>query len=160
MRPSWDKYFLDIAKLVATRATCDRKHVGAVVVNNNRRIVSTGYNGVPSGTPHCDEIGHQLVEIDGRKSCIATLHAESNALDDAGRNANGCTMYTTCIPCYECAKRIINSGIKRVVYLEYYQSRNTHLVVNYFCSAGVLLEEYGGSKTDVWDDVAKEWKNC
>src|SRR3954462_7850362 len=113
-RPTIDEYFLQMAALTATRATCDRKPVGAVIVKD-KRTVSTGYNGSPKGMPHCDEAGHLLKVVDGRESCIRTLHAESNALDDAGRRAEGGTLYCTVTPCYECAKRIINAGIVRVV---------------------------------------------
>lgn len=144
-RPTWDTYFLRIAELVATRATCDRKHVGAVLVDKDHRIVATGFNGAPSGLPHCDDAGHELKEIDGRESCVRTLHAESNALDYAGCRAKGCTLYVTVIPCYDCAKRIVNAGICRVVYGEYYESRNTKLVANYLQTEGyVKLEALGG----------------
>lgn len=136
-RPEWDDYFMAIARAVARRATCDRKLVGAVIVDAQRRIVATGYNGAPRGLPHCDDAGHELKEIDGRMSCVRTLHAESNALDDAGRRAEGCVLYVTVIPCYDCAKRIVHAGIKRVVYGEYYQSRNTELVLGYLATAGV-----------------------
>lgn len=140
-RPSWDTYFIQMASLVSTRGTCDRKRVGAVLVNEHKRLVSTGYNGTPKGVPHCDDegVGHTLAEIDGRQSCIATLHAESNALDDAGRNARGGTIYTTVIPCFDCAKRIVNAGVVRVVYSEYYESRKTTLVVEYFERVGIPL---------------------
>src|SRR5690349_1035987 len=74
-RPTWDEYFLDIAFSVAERSTCDRAHVGAVLVRD-RRILATGYNGSPAGLPHCDEVGHLL--IDGH--CVRTLHAEQNAI--------------------------------------------------------------------------------
>ena len=141
MRPDWDKYFMEIAHVVAKRATCDRKHVGAVIVDENRRIVSTGYNGSPAGLPHCDDVGHELKEIDGRDSCVRTLHAESNALDDAGRRAYGGYLYVTVIPCYDCAKRIVNAGIGHVTYGEYYESRNTDLVVDYFKEANVELQQ-------------------
>ncbi len=139
LRPSWDAYFMNIAKLVATRATCDRKHVGAVIVDERHRIVSSGYNGAPKGTPHCDDVGHDLKEINGRPSCIRSLHAESNALDDAGRRAFGGTLYVTVIPCYECGKRIVNAGIRRVIYGEYYASQNTSLVEDYFTQADVEM---------------------
>lgn len=139
MRPTVDQYFIRLAELAATRATCDRKHVGAVIVWN-KRVISTGYNGSPKGLPHCDEEGHLLKTIDGRESCVRTLHAESNALDDAGREAEGCTLYCTVTPCYECAKRIINAGIVRVVIGGHYQSQNTDLVLPLFEDAGVLLE--------------------
>ena len=113
-------------------ATCPRKHVGAVLVDPNKRIVATGFNGSPAGASHCTDVGCYLKNIGGRDSCIRTLHAESNAIDYAGRNARGCTLYTTVIPCFECAKRIINAGIARVIYDEYYESRGTSEVVKVF----------------------------
>ena len=119
MRPDWNTYFLRLAYLTATRATCDRKHVGAVLVSPDHRVVAMGYNGAPAGMDDCDTSGHELV--DGH--CVRTLHAESNAIDYAGRLAQGCTLYTTVVPCYDCAKRIVNSKIVRVVFDEAYSSR-------------------------------------
>lgn len=150
MRPSWDVYFMRMAHVVATRATCDRKHVGAVLVDHQHRIVATGYNGSPRGMSHCDDVGHELKEIDGRMSCVRTLHAESNAIDYAGRRADGGTLYTTVIPCYDCAKRIVGVGIVRVVYGEYYQSRNSNLVVNYMNGANVKLQLLEGEEWGSW----------
>lgn len=148
-RPPWDEYFLRIAHLVATRATCDRKHVGAVVVNRHHRIIATGYNGSPHGMPHCDDVGHELKEIDGRNSCIRTLHAESNALDECGHlEAAGGTIYVTVTPCYDCAKRIIQHRIAKVVYAEHYQSRNTDLVADLLTSADVKVRHLPLSSAD------------
>lgn len=144
MRPSWNEYFMSMACLVAQRATCDRKKVGAIMVDANRRVVATGYNGAPRGLPHCDDDGHELAIIDGRESCIRTLHAESNALDYAGKDAGGCTLYVTVIPCFDCAKRIINSGIARVYYGEWYQSRKSQLVEALFAQASVPLTKFMG----------------
>lgn len=128
-RPSWDQYFLNLAYLTATRATCPRKQVGAVLVDTIHHVVlSTGYNGAPRGMPHCLDVGCEIKSIEGRGSCMRTLHAESNAIDFAGSDLYGSTLYTTVIPCYDCAKRIVNAGITRVVYSEYYESRNTDLV--------------------------------
>ncbi len=113
-RPDWDDYFLDIAFAVAERSTCDRAHVGAVLVSD-RRILTTGYNGAPSGLPHCDEVGHLLV--DGH--CVRTLHAEQNAIIQAalhGVSIGGSTAYVTHQPCLTCAKMLINAGIRRVVF--------------------------------------------
>jgi dCMP deaminase len=138
VRPSIDEYFLKIAYDVATRATCDRKLVGAVVVKD-KRILSTGYNGAPKGMPHCDDSGHQLKNINGRDSCVRSLHAESNALDFAGQQADGATIYCTALPCYECSKRIVNAGIKKVVYGEYYQSQNSEEVFGLLKQANVEL---------------------
>lgn len=113
-RPSWDEYFLQIAFTVAQRSTCDRAHVGCVLVRD-RRILATGYNGAPAGLPHCDDVGHLMV--DGH--CVRTLHAEQNALIQAalhGVSTEGATAYVTHQPCLTCAKMLINAGIRRVVY--------------------------------------------
>lgn len=118
-RSSWDQYFMDIAKQVATRATCDRKHVGAVLVRN-RTILSTGYNGSIRGLPHCDEVGH-MMEND---HCVATVHAEANAIIQAARNGvgiDGATIYTTASPCWPCFKLVANSGLVRIVFGEFYR---------------------------------------
>lgn len=124
-RVSWDQYFMNIATQVATRATCDRKHVGAVIVKN-KTILSTGYNGSPRGLPHCDEVGHELKDMGGRQSCVRTVHAEANAIAQAARAGtavDGAYLYTTASPCYDCLKLLINAGIKKIVCLEFYDSR-------------------------------------
>ena len=110
---------MDIAKQVATRATCDRKHVGAVVVRD-RTILSTGYNGSIRGMPHCDEVGHMMES----GHCVATVHAEANAILQAAKNGvriDGATLYTTASPCWPCFKLIANSGCVRIVYGEFYR---------------------------------------
>ena len=110
---------MDIAKQVATRATCDRKHVGAVVVRD-RTILSTGYNGSIRGMPHCDEVGHMMEN----GHCVATVHAEANAILQAAKNGvriDGATLYTTASPCWPCFKLIANSGCVRIVYGEFYR---------------------------------------
>ncbi len=118
-RPDIDQYFLDIAQVVAKRATCDRAHIGAVLVKN-KYIISTGYNGAPRGLGHCDEIGHQM-END---HCVRTTHAEQNAIIQAavhGSSTEGCTLYSTHSPCKICTKIILNAGIQRVVSLQHYR---------------------------------------
>ena len=118
-RASWDEYFMNIAREVATRATCDRKHVGAVIVRE-RSILATGYNGSIAGLPHCDEEGH-LME-DGH--CVRTIHAETNAVIQAARNGvriDGAGIYVTASPCFGCFKVIANAGIKRICYAEFYR---------------------------------------
>jgi len=134
-KPSWDDYFMQHAYLAARRASCDRKHVGAVIVTPDHRVAATGYNGSPAGMDDCDEVGHEI----SANHCIRTLHAESNAIDYAGRTAMGCTLYVTVIPCYDCAKRIVNAGVHRVVYDEFYASRygKSDQVVQFFTEAGV-----------------------
>ena len=124
-RPNWDEYFMDVAKVVAKRATCPRKSVGAVIVNN-RTILSTGYNGSPRGLPHCIDFGCEMKEMGGRQSCVRTVHAEANAIAQAARSGTaiqGATIFTTASPCYDCLKLIINAGITRVVCFEFYGSR-------------------------------------
>lgn len=124
-KQSYDEYFMRIADVVASRATCDRKLVGAVLVVN-KTLVSTGYNGAPRGMPECDSVGHELKHMGGRMSCVRTIHGEANALVQAARNGSrveGGTLYTTASPCYDCMKLIINAGIVRVVCKEFYASR-------------------------------------
>jgi dCMP deaminase len=136
-RPSWDDYFMDISLQVAKRSTCDRLRVGAIIVKD-RRILTTGYNGAPAGLPHCDEIGHLMV--DGH--CVRTLHAEQNAIIQAalhGVSVEGSALYVTHQPCLTCAKMIINAGIRRVVYAGHYPDENA---VAFLTQAGVVLELY------------------
>jgi dCMP deaminase len=118
-RTPWDEYFMMIAVQAATRSTCDRKHVGAVIVRD-KTILSTGYNGSIRGLPHCDDIGH-LME---NGHCIATVHAEANAIIQAAKNGvaiDGADIYVTASPCWNCFKLIANSGIKRIFYGEFYR---------------------------------------
>jgi dCMP deaminase len=118
-RSSWDKYFMDIAKQVSTRATCDRKHVGALLVRD-RIILSTGYNGSIRGLAHCDEVGHMMEN----GHCVATVHAEANAIIQAAKNGvriDGATIYTTASPCWPCFKLIANAGVTRIVFGEFYR---------------------------------------
>ena len=118
-RASWDEYFMQIARTVATRATCDRKHVGAVIVRD-RSILATGYNGSVRGLEHCDEVGHMME--DGH--CVRTIHAEANAIVQAARNGvriDGATVYVTASPCWPCFRMIANAGIVRIVFGEFYR---------------------------------------
>jgi dCMP deaminase len=123
-RASWDEYFMAIARQVATRSTCDRKHVGAVVVRE-RMILTTGYNGSIRGLPHCDDVGH-LME-DGH--CVRTTHAEANALIQAARNGvqvGGAGIYVTASPCFGCFKLIANAGLSRIVFGEFYRDQRIY----------------------------------
>ena len=143
-RPTWDEYFLEVMKSVAARATCDRGRNGSVIVKE-KRILSTGYVGAPSGLPHCDEIGHLLKKVtheDGRESmhCLRTAHAELNAITQAakfGVSIEGSTIYSKMEPCSACAMAIINSGIKRVVCeMQYHAAQETR---DMFKQAGIEL---------------------
>src|SRR3989344_7389858 len=141
-RPSWDEYFLEVAKVVATRSTCDRANVGAIIVKN-KVILSTGYNGAPRGLSHCDDIGHEIV--DGH--CIRTAHAEVNAIAQAAKNGTpieGASFYLTISPCYDCFKMIVNAGIKEVIYGNFYMSRyeSSKAVLSLAKKAGVKLTEF------------------
>ena len=135
-RTPWDEYFMRIALQAATRSTCDRKHVGAVIVRD-KAILSTGYNGSIRGMPHCDDVGH-MMEND---HCIATVHAEANAIIQAARNGvaiNAADIYVTASPCWHCFQLIVNSGIKRIVFLEFYRDAKILKIAK---EAGIKLEQ-------------------
>jgi len=112
-------YYKNILGAVSSRASCNRAIVGAILVRN-RSIISTGYNGSPRGLQHCDDIGHLI----SNNHCVRTIHAEVNAILCAARNGiniNGCELYSSYKPCFQCMKIIINSGIKRVFYFNDYK---------------------------------------
>jgi len=118
-RVSWEEYFMNIAKEVATRSTCDRKHIGSVIVKD-KTILSTGYNGSIRGMPHCDEAGH----IMENNHCVATIHAEANAILQAAKNGvmiDKAEVYITASPCWPCFKMLANAGIKKIYYGEFYR---------------------------------------
>jgi len=123
MRLSREEYYFKVVMAVAERSTCDRGKVGAILVKDGR-IISTGYAGAPAGMPHCDEVGHEFQKrrmAHGMKfeskHCIRTVHAELNAILQAakfGVAVNGADLYCKVFPCYDCAKAIVNVGIKKV----------------------------------------------
>lgn len=122
MRPDWDEYFMDLACLIRERSTCLRRKVGAVIVKDNR-ILTTGYNGVPPKMRHCEEVGclREKLNIPSgtRHELCRALHAEQNAVIQAakyGISIDGSTIYITDQPCVICAKILIASGIKRIVF--------------------------------------------
>jgi dCMP deaminase len=134
-RISWDEYFMNIAIQAATRSTCDRKHVGAVIVRD-KTILSTGYNGSIRGLPHCDDIGHMMEN----GHCVATVHAEANAIIQAAKHGtmiNGADIYVTASPCWDCFKLIANSGIKRIFYYEFYRDER---IIKIATQAGIELK--------------------
>ena len=125
-RPSWETYFMDITHLVAKRSTCRRRSVGAILVKD-KRILATGYNGAPSGIPHCIDIGCLREEMDiasgQRHELCRGIHAEQNAIIQAafhGVSVNGASLFCTNLPCSICAKMIINAGIRKIYYLSGY----------------------------------------
>ena len=121
---------MNIANEVATRSTCDRKHVGAVIVRD-KTILSTGYNGSIRGLPHCDEVGHEM-END---HCIRTIHAEANAIVQAARNGvqiDNTEIFITASPCYDCFKMIANAGIKIIYYSEFYREERRMQMLHFY----------------------------
>ena len=145
-RPLWDEYFFGIMHAIGARATCDRGRSGCVIVRD-KKIISTGYVGAPTGCKHCDEIGHEMhtvIDDDGAQSrhCIRTTHAEQNALAQAakfGVSTDGAILYVKMTPCYVCAKMIINAGIKRVVAENGYHTGKRSKEI--FKEAGVKFEQ-------------------
>lgn len=144
-RPTWDEYFMAIAKLAATRSTCLRRQVGAVLVQG-RHIIATGYNGAPEGLPHCLEVGClredlQVPSGQRHEMCIG-VHAEQNLLIQAalaGSSPEGATLYCTHQPCIICAKILINARVKRVVFLGDYPDALSRRLL---AQAGVELMQY------------------
>lgn len=133
-RPTWDDYFIEMAKLAATRATCPRRRVGTVLVRDNR-LIATGYNGAVRGAPHCDDAG--CLMVDGH--CVRTVHSELNALLQCALNgvsSAGSTLYCTDFPCVNCAKAIVQGGVGRLVFLADYPDRNSATILE---AGGVTL---------------------
>lgn len=144
-RPSWDEYFMQLARFVSSRSTCLHRNVGALLVRG-KHIISSGYNGAPRGLPHCLELGclkdqKGIPSGQGQEVCRAT-HAEANAIIQAalhGVSTAGATLYCTTAPCTVCAKMLINAGVKRIVYAEGYPDR---LGLEMLQQANVKVEEY------------------
>ena len=141
---------MEIAHLVATRATCPRRSVGAILVKD-RRILATGYNGAPRGISHCPDHGSTTDWPGGclrAGHCIRALHAEQNALLQAamiGTPCEGATIYVTCQPCNMCAKMIINAGIEKVIYEGDYPDEFS---IELFREAGLELQRYSDGKLE------------
>ncbi|MDR2957387.1 MAG: cytidine/deoxycytidylate deaminase family protein [Coriobacteriales bacterium] len=130
-RPSWDEYFMQICHLVASRTTCLRRAVGAVIVKDHR-ILATGYNGVPKGIEHCLTRGCLRTELgipsgEHQELCRG-VHAEENAIIQAARygiSIEGATCYVTTQPCVMCSKSLINAGIREIVFAASYPDKLT-----------------------------------
>ena len=129
IRPSWDQYFMDITTVVASRSTCLRRQVGAVIVKD-KRLLTSGYNGAPRNLAHCAETGCIRAEYDipsgQRHELCRGLHAEQNAIIQAalhGVAIEGATLYCTHQPCVVCTKILINAGIERIVYQNPYPDK-------------------------------------
>ena len=145
-RPDWDEYFMNIAKVVALRSNCMKRHVAAVIVKD-KRIISTGYNGTPRGVTNCSEGGcprcNQFVEGGTRLDECLCSHGEENAIVQAayhGINIKDASLYTTFAPCLMCTKMIINAGIKEVVYNIDYPLNDTAL--NLYKEVDIKLRQF------------------
>ena len=145
-RPDIDEYFLKIALVVAERSTCRRHHVGAVAVKD-KHILATGYNGAPSGLPHCLDIGclreQRRIPSGERHELCRGLHAEQNAIVQAayhGVGIRGSTLYCTNHPCIICSKMLINAGIKRIVYEQGYADDLARAMLK---ESGIQVEKLG-----------------
>lgn len=144
-RPSWDDYFMSIAEVVASRSTCLRTRVGAVLVQD-KRLLTTGYNGAPTGFGHCPDVGclrEQMAIPSGeRQELCRGLHAEQNALVQAalhGVSVRDSILYCTLEPCITCAKMLINAGVRLVIYRDEYPDR---LARAFFEEGGVKIRQW------------------
>ena len=150
-RIAWDKYFIEICSLVAKRATCDRAHVGTVIVNRQYQILTTGYNGSLPGMPHCDDVGH-LIE---NNHCIRTVHSEINAITQAvqqGISLKNAILYCNTLPCWNCIKTIVASGITEVVYSVNYRPEHLPLIEELTKTINFIFRQYEES---YYDNVAE-----
>ena len=145
VRPTWDEYFMEVARTIAKRATCDRGRSGCVIARDKQLLV-TGYVGSPVGLTHCDDVGHLMKKVihdddSISQHCMRTVHAEQNAICQAaklGVALDGATVYCKMTPCRTCAMLIINCGIKRVVCeKKYHRGAESEQM---FKDAGVTLE--------------------
>lgn len=137
MRPGWDEYFMEIARTVATRATCPRAAVGCVLTRE-RRILTTGYNGAPRGVAHCSEIGCLVVN----DHCQRVTHAEANAIVQAALHGvvlEGATAYCTHQPCINCSKLLISAGIQKIVFKDPYPDA---IASDLLAEAGVAVVQF------------------
>lgn len=143
-RPDWDRYFMEIAGIVAKRSTCVRRNIGSLIVKE-KRILSTGYNGAPSGLGHCGDLGCIRQEMGiasgERHELCRGLHAEQNAIIQAayhGVSIKGGLLYSTHLPCSICVKMIINAGINEVFYLEGYPD---DLATQLIAESGIIVRQ-------------------
>lgn len=139
-RISRDEWLVEVSLSTAKRSTCCRRHVGAVIASEGH-IISSGYNGAPSGLPHCTP-----ETCNAENPCTSTIHAEANAIAFAARKGlptEGATLYATASPCLDCAKLLINAGIKRVVYHEEYRKTEG---IDLLRSVGITVERWSEAR--------------
>jgi dCMP deaminase len=142
MRPTLDEYFIAMARLVASRGTCPRRQVGCILADGLGRVLSTGYNGAPSGQPHCEDEpcpGRGAPSGSSLDLCAA-IHAEQNAIMFCADVRAIETCYCTAFPCASCAKLLLNTSCKRIVFVEDYPS--------------------GGAAQQLWRRAGRTWQQA
>jgi len=135
------EFFMSIARTIGERSTCDRAHVGCVLVRDNF-MISSGYNGSLSGDSHCDDVGHHMV--DGH--CVKTMHAEANAISYAARvgvSTKGSVLYTTHYPCWNCFKLLASAGVVAIWFENAYRVDKLVESTSFFLGIEVIKIEMG-----------------
>jgi dCMP deaminase len=152
-----DSYFMALTMVTAQQGTCKRRKVGAIFVNDDYEILTSGYNGSPRGFPHCDD-DECLVR---NNQCIATVHAEQNAIVQAakrGVSLNHSTLFVSIFPCFNCIKLLITLGVKRIVYNEEYESDNHDMCLKYIENSHILVQRFDDLKSrDLFDEFAPDY---
>lgn len=155
-RPSWDEYFMSIAEQVSGRSTCLRRHTGAVLVKG-KRILATGYNGVPAGLEHCETVGclreQREIPSGSHHELCRGIHAEQNAVIQAARHGiaiDGSTVYCTHQPCVLCAKILLNAGVVDIVFRDAYPDPLSEQLL---AEAGVVPRRIDGSAADAGESA-------
>ena len=150
-RITWEEYFMSLALLSAKRSKDPSTQVGACIVDDDNKVVSIGYNGMPRGIKDEDLSWNKGEDLDSKY--LYVCHAEFNAILNTrnGSALNGCTLYVTLFPCNECAKAIVQTGIKKIIYLsnKYENSLETRASKKILTLAGVQIEEYKGRFKEV-----------
>lgn len=142
-RPKLSEVWMNLAKELARRSTCSSKiRVGAVLVSEEGFVVATGYNGSPSGQPHCDDVGHEK-DVNGK--CVRAIHAEMNALLQCARrgvSSEGCTLYITHKPCPRCTQALVQAGVAAVIYEEDHgYAEERRLTALFVWQSGLFMRE-------------------
>jgi len=158
VRPSYDEYFMEMAKVVSKRSTCLRRKVGAILVKD-KHILSTGYNGAPKGLKHCSEIGclreKQNVPSGERHELCRGLHAEQNAIIQAavfGISIKNSVLYCTNTPCVVCVKMLINAGVTEIVFSGEYPDNLAKKMLN---ESEVKIRNYNNKKISKIEKMRK-----
>lgn len=140
-RPTFDQTMMKLAETWAERSTCDRLHTGCVLVNDAHQVLCSGYNGAPRNLPHCDDVGHLMIE----GHCVRTIHAEANAVIQAARTGVsliGATAYVLHRPCLRCATMLVQAGIMQIIYRDPYEIHGDFDYVSWVCEeAGVKIRQ-------------------